>query len=113
IYAAVSAAVADQVSVRRRGEVGGWLGMAQTLGLLLGTGLAVVAGGVTAGYLACAGLVLALVIPYLLRSRDLRLVGDVGRFRAGGGRSAGRFGGHRGGIRPSAGRPGPAGRAAW
>lgn len=83
IYAAVSAAVADQVPVRRRGEVGGWLGMAQTLGLVLGTGLAVVAGGVTAGYLACAGLVLALVIPYLLRSRDLRLVGDVGRFRAG------------------------------
>src|SRR5690606_5975601 len=56
----------------------------QTLGLLLGTGLAVVAGGVTAGSLACAGLVLALVIPYLLRSRDLRLVGDVGRFRAAG-----------------------------
>lgn len=83
IYAAVAASVADQVPVRRRGEVGGWLGMAQTLGLVLGTGLAVVAGGITAGYLACAGLVLALVIPYLLRSRDMRLVGEVGRFRLG------------------------------
>lgn len=83
IYAAVVASVADQVPVRRRGEIGGWLGMAQTVGLVLGTAVAVVAGGVTAGYLACAGLVVALVIPYLLGSRDLRLVGDVPAFRLG------------------------------
>ena len=83
IYAAVTAAVTDQVPVRRRGEVGGWLGMAQTVGLVLGTGVAVAAGGITAGYLACAGLVVALVIPYLLGSRDLRLVGRVPAFRLG------------------------------
>lgn len=83
IYAAVTASVADQVPVRRRGEVGGWLGMAQTAGLVLGTAVAVAAGGITAGYLACAGLALALVIPYLMRSRDLRLVGDVPAFRLG------------------------------
>lgn len=83
IYAAVAAAVADQVPIRRRGEVGGWLGMAQTLGLVLGTAAAALAGGLTAGYLACAGLVVALVIPYLLGSRDLRLVGAVPEFRLG------------------------------
>lgn len=83
IYAAVAASVADQVPIRRRGEVGGWLGMAQTLGLVLGTAAAALAGGLTAGYLACAGLVVALVIPYLLGSRDLRLVGAVPEFRLG------------------------------
>lgn len=83
IYAAVTASVADQVPVRRRGEVGGWLGMAQTVGLVLGTAVAVLAGGITAGYLACAGLVAALVIPYLLRSRDLRLVGEIPAFQLG------------------------------
>lgn len=86
IYAAVTASVADQVPVRRRGEVGGWLGMAQTTGLVLGTAVAVVAvdvfaGGITAGYLACAGLALVLVIPYLLRSSDLQLVGEIPVFR--------------------------------
>ena len=83
IYAAVTAAVTDQVPIHRRGEVGGWLGMAQTLGLVLGTLAAVAAGGVAAGYLACAGLVVALVIPYLLGSRDLRLVGELGPFQLG------------------------------
>ncbi len=83
LYAAVTAAVPDQVPIGRRGVVGGMLGMAQTLGLVLGTAVAVIAGGITAGYLACAGLALALVIPYLLRSRDLRLVGDVAPFRLG------------------------------
>ena len=101
IYAAVTAAVTDQVPIRRRGEVGGWLGMAQTLGLVLGTLAAVAAGGVAAGYLACAGLVVALVIPYLLSSRDLRLVGDSGRSASA--RSCGDSGSRRGGTRTSAG----------
>ncbi|WP_156221949.1 MFS transporter [Pseudactinotalea suaedae] len=83
IYAGITASVADQVPVRRRGEVGGWLGMAQTLGLVLGTAVAVMAGGVTAGYLACAGLALVLVVPFLLGRRDLRLVGAVPAFRLG------------------------------
>src|SRR5262249_12805022 len=56
-----------------RGSVGGWLGAAQILGVVGGTGLATVAGGVAAGYAACAVFTMAGVLPYVLRHRDLRL----------------------------------------
>ena len=71
--AAVVAAVPDRVPTLQRGAVGGWLGVAQTLGVVLGTGLATVAGGITAGYLACAAFALLAVVPYALRSRDTPL----------------------------------------
>ncbi|WP_461015652.1 MFS transporter [Streptomyces daliensis] len=72
-FAAVVAAVPDRVPTRQRGSVGGWLGVAQTLGIVCGTGLATVAGGVTAGYLACAGFALLAVVPYVLLGRDTPL----------------------------------------
>ncbi|ELP68706.1 transporter, MFS family [Streptomyces turgidiscabies Car8] len=72
-FAAVTAAVPDQVPRLQRGAVGGWLGAAQILGVVGGTGLATAAGGVGAGYAACAAFTLLGVLPYVLRHKDLRL----------------------------------------
>ncbi|MFD5077863.1 MFS transporter [Streptomyces sp. NPDC058371] len=72
-FAAVTAAVPDRVPRLQRGSVGGWLGAAQILGVVGGTGLATVTGGVVAGYAACALFTLVGVLPYVLGHRDLRL----------------------------------------
>ncbi|MGW0733828.1 MFS transporter [Streptomyces sp. NPDC002851] len=72
-FAAVTAAVPDRVPRLQRGAVGGWLGAAQLLGVVAGTGLATLAGGVGAGYAACAAFTVLGVAPYLLGHRDLRL----------------------------------------
>ncbi|MET9351094.1 MFS transporter [Streptomyces termitum] len=72
-FAAVTAAVPDRVPRGQRGAVGGWLGAAQILGVVGGTGLATAAGGVAAGYAACAAFTLFGVAPYVLRHPDLRL----------------------------------------
>ncbi|MEV0278213.1 MFS transporter [Streptomyces sp. NPDC050610] len=72
-FAALTAAVPDRVPHRQRGTVGGWLGAAQILGVLAGTGLATAAGGGSAGYLACAAFTVLGALPYLLRHRDLVL----------------------------------------
>ncbi|MFF5503364.1 MFS transporter [Streptomyces roseolus] len=72
-FAAVTAAVPDRVPRAQRGAVGGWLGAAQLLGVVAGTGLAAAAGGVGAGYAACALFTLLGVAPYVLRHPDLRL----------------------------------------
>ncbi|GGT07910.1 MFS transporter [Streptomyces chromofuscus] len=77
-FAAVTAAVPDRVPRRQRGAVGGWLGAAQILGAVAGTGLATAAGGIAAGYAACAVFAVAGVLPYVLRYPDLRL-GDGDR----------------------------------
>ncbi|MFJ5799875.1 MFS transporter [Streptomyces decoyicus] len=69
-FAAITAAVPDRVPHRQRGAVGGWLGAAQILGVLTGTGLATAAGGVAAGYLACAGFAVLGTLPYVLLHRD-------------------------------------------
>ncbi|WP_369779569.1 MFS transporter [Streptomyces sp. R33] len=72
-FAALTAAVPDQVPPRQRGLVGGWLGVAQVGGILVGTALATVAGGVTAGYLACAAFSVLAAVPYVVMRRDTRL----------------------------------------
>ncbi|MFE7115510.1 MFS transporter [Streptomyces sp. NPDC057654] len=72
-FAALTAAVPDRVPHRQRGTVGGWLGAAQILGVLAGTGLATAAGGDSAGYLACAAFTVLGALPYLLRPRDVVL----------------------------------------
>ncbi|MCX4634309.1 MFS transporter [Streptomyces sp. RPA4-5] len=69
-FAAITAAVPDRVPHGQRGAVGGWLGAAQILGVVAGTGLATVAGGVVAGYLACAGFTVLGALPYVLLHRD-------------------------------------------
>jgi MFS family permease len=73
MLAALTAAVPDQVPVRQRGAVGGWVGVAQTIGLVGGVGIATATGGITAGYVATAALLVVLTVPYLLRSRDHRV----------------------------------------
>ncbi|MYV94783.1 MFS transporter [Streptomyces sp. SID1034] len=69
-FAALTAAVPDQVPHRRRGMVGGWLGVSQVAGILVGTALATVAGGIAAGYVACAAFSLLAIVPYVLMRRD-------------------------------------------
>ncbi|CCK30145.1 major facilitator superfamily transporter [Streptomyces davaonensis JCM 4913] len=75
-FAAVTAAVPDRVPRLQRGSVGGWLGAAQILGAVAGTGLATAVGGIAAGYAACAVFVVAGVLPYVLRGGDFRLAAD-------------------------------------
>ncbi|MDG5807279.1 MFS transporter [Streptomyces ossamyceticus] len=72
-WAAVTAAVPDRVPRLQRGAVGGWLGAAQIVGVVGGTGLATLGGGVGTGYAACAVFTLAGVLPYVLRHPDPRL----------------------------------------
>ncbi|GAB2568622.1 MFS transporter [Kribbella endophytica] len=74
LLAAITAAVPDLVPKKQRGVVGGWVALAQTLGALVGVGLATVVGGVGGGYLACAAFLLISVVPYLLRSGDRPMV---------------------------------------
>ncbi len=76
-FAALTAAVPDQVPARQRGLVGGWLGVSQVCGILVGTALATVAGGVTAGYLACAAFSVLAAVPYVVMRRDTRLWPDA------------------------------------
>jgi MFS family permease len=73
MLAALCAAVPDQVPHRQRGMVGGWIGVAQTLGVVAGSALAATVGGVAGGYLACMVFLLVTVVPYLLLRRDTLL----------------------------------------
>ncbi|WP_238334804.1 MFS transporter [Kribbella amoyensis] len=77
LLAAITAAVPDRVPRVQRGLVGGWVALAQTLGALVGVGLATVVGGIGAGYLACAAFLLVSAVPYLLGSGDQRLAERV------------------------------------
>ncbi|MGW1722805.1 MFS transporter [Streptomyces sp. NPDC002306] len=72
-FAAITAAVPDHVPRSQRGAVGGWLGAAQILGVVGGTGLATAAGGIGAGYAACAVFTAVGVLPYVLCHDDPRL----------------------------------------
>jgi MFS family permease len=73
LLAAITAAVPDRVPKLQRGVVGGWVALAQTLGALVGVGLATAVGGIGVGYVACAVFLLISVVPYLLTSGDQRL----------------------------------------
>ncbi|MFD9819914.1 MFS transporter [Streptomyces violascens] len=73
-FAALTAAVPDQVPPRRRGMVGGWLGVSQVGGILVGTALATAAGGISVGYVVCAAFSLLAVVPYVAMRRDTRLL---------------------------------------
>ena len=73
MLAAITATVPDQVPVLQRGAVGGWLAIAQTLGVVLGSGIAMATGSIAAGYLTTAALLVVLSLPYCLDSRDVAL----------------------------------------
>ncbi|QKW08673.1 MFS transporter [Streptomyces sp. NA04227] len=70
-FAALSAAIPDRVPEHRRGAAGGWFGIAQTVGVIAGTGAAVAGRTIVGGYLACAALVLLSVLPYLVLGREV------------------------------------------
>ncbi|MDP3892792.1 MFS transporter [Nocardioides sp.] len=73
MLAALTAAVPDQVPVRERGTVGGFVAIAQTLGVIVGAGLAAATGSITAGYVAVAATLVVLSLPYCLTSRDVAI----------------------------------------
>jgi len=76
-YAGLTATVPDQVPIRQRGLVSGWIGLAQTVGVVLG--VVVVSFFVTdlhLGLVAIAGLFVVLVMPFVLRTRDIPLGRD-------------------------------------
>ena len=71
--AALTAVVPDQVPARQRGAVGGILAIAQTLGVIAGSGVAAATGSIAAGYLTLTGVLVVTTLPYTLDSRDIRL----------------------------------------
>ncbi|MDH2391063.1 MFS transporter [Streptomyces sp. HNM0663] len=71
MLAGANAVVPDQVPVRQRAAVSGFIGIPQTLGLVVGALLVTVAAtGLTAGYLLLAVLVVACALPFVLLTRD-------------------------------------------
>ena len=86
MLAAITATVPDQVPSRQRGAVGGWLAIAQTVGVVAGSGIADATGSIAAGYLATAVVLVVLSLPYCFDSRDIPLSPedrepfDLGRF---------------------------------
>jgi MFS family permease len=74
MLAAVTATVPDQVPVSSRGRIGGILAIAQTLGVIGGTGIASATGSIAAGYTVTAGVLIACTIPWTLDSRDVPLL---------------------------------------
>ena len=68
--AAIMAAIPDRVPRRQRGVVGGTVALAQTVGALLGVGIASLTGSWSVGYVAVAGFVLLASLPYVLGGRD-------------------------------------------
>ena len=73
MLAAITATVPDQVPTRQRGGVGGWLAVAQTLGIVAGSGAAAATGSIAAGYLALAVVLVLFSLPYCFDSRDIAL----------------------------------------
>lgn len=70
MLAAVTATVPDQVPVERRGRVGGIVAVAQTIGVVAGTGIAAATGSIAIGYLSTAAFVLLLAVPLCVGSAD-------------------------------------------
>ena len=75
LTAALTATISDQVPVGQRGVISGWMSAPQAIGLVLGLVLVEALGlDVLTGYLVMAGIVVALVIPFLVLAPDARLV---------------------------------------
>jgi MFS family permease len=75
MQAALTAGVPDHVPVRQRGEVSGWIGVPQSLGVVLGVVLVTVAATtVGSGYLLIAALIPLCVLPFVLTTPDPALL---------------------------------------
>lgn len=76
-YAGLTATVPDQVPVKQRGMVSGWIGLAQTVGIVLGVALVtLVVLALDGGIFLTAVLLVVLVLPVVLTLRDPRLAKD-------------------------------------
>jgi MFS family permease len=73
MLAAITATVPDQVPVSERGVVGGVLSIAQTAGVIVGSGIAAATGSIAAGYLTIAAVLVVTTVPYALNSHDIPL----------------------------------------
>lgn len=84
-YAGLTASIPDQVPVSQRGVASGWVGFAQTLGVVLGVGLvSFVVTSLTGGSYLTAVLFFVLVLPFVSVLKDPRLdPGDVRPFHLG------------------------------
>jgi MFS family permease len=79
MLAAITATVPDQVPAGERGTVGGVLAIAQTVGVIAGSGIAAATGSIAAGYLTLAAVLVLFSLPYCLDSRDLVLPRELRR----------------------------------
>ncbi|HEX6869543.1 MAG TPA: MFS transporter [Micromonosporaceae bacterium] len=71
LQAGLSAVVPDQVPVRQRGLVSGWVGLTQSVGVVVGVlVVTLVVSGTVPGYLLIGGLVVLTTAPFLLVTPD-------------------------------------------
>lgn len=70
MQASLTAGVPDQVPVAQRGLVSGWIGLPQTVGVVLAVALVTVAVTGNAGYALIAALVMACALPFALTTPD-------------------------------------------
>ena len=71
LQAGLTAIVPDRTPVRQRGLVSGWVGLTQSLGVVVGVLLVTaVVSGTTAGYLLIGVLVVLAVVPFVLATPD-------------------------------------------
>jgi MFS family permease len=77
MLAAITATVPDQVPTQERGVIGGLLAIAQTAGVIAGSGIAAATGSIAAGYLTLAVVLVLTTVPYALDSRDIPLAREL------------------------------------
>jgi MFS family permease len=71
VQAGITALVPDRVPVRQRGVVSGWIGLTQSIGVVLGVlAVTVLVTGTVSGYVFTGVIVVAAIVPLLLRGPD-------------------------------------------
>lgn len=74
VQAGLSAIIPDRVPVRQRGLVSGWVGLTQSLGVVVGVlVVTVVVSGTVPGYLLIAALVVLTIVPFIIFTADPRV----------------------------------------
>jgi MFS family permease len=77
-YAAVTATIPDQVPVQQRGLVSGWVGLASTVGVVVGVALvSFVVTDLRPGLVLTAVLLVLLALPFVIGVRDVVLPRDL------------------------------------
>ena len=81
MQASLSAVVPDQVPVAQRGTVSGWIGLPQSVGVLLAVVLVTDVVSGNGGYVLLAACVLACALPFAITMPDLRMPRSARRAR--------------------------------